>query len=101
MQSAEDLMSNGTNGLNGHAIHTDDEEEEGEGDFKTRMKRINSIGLMNSDDIARKHKQDEDVANYVSNQLQRMRTDEDWGMKGMHDEIEAQLDGTSSNGDPV
>jgi len=52
--------------------------------------RSNSIGALDDDGIKRKMEDDDHVANYVSNQLERLRTNG----TTVHDEFEAQLDGS-------
>lgn len=83
--------------LNGNGSH-DDAVADGEHDgleFKNRVKRINSIGYLDEESLQRQKEQNSEVAHYVSERLQRMRTDEDFGRRELRDEIEAHLDGSS------
>ncbi|KAF1989058.1 hypothetical protein K402DRAFT_327289 [Aulographum hederae CBS 113979] len=81
------------------AATEDDEDEDAvhegqDGDtFKSRVKRVNSIGYLNDEELAMKKETDQKVAHYVSDQLQRMKQNADLNTNGMQDEIEAQLDG--------
>jgi hypothetical protein len=69
---------------------TDDEEQ------PTPLARINSIGYLNQEDIERKSAIDQHVAHYVSDQLERLKTDEESAhVDG--GELEATLDGASDD----
>jgi len=59
-------------------------------DSTAPVTRSNSIGALDDDGIRRKMEDDDHVANYVSNQLERLRTNG----TTVHDEFEAQLDGS-------
>ncbi|KAJ9649384.1 hypothetical protein H2199_000159 [Coniosporium tulheliwenetii] len=76
-----------TNGdANGSAIEDEDAEPS-----KSKYKRTNSIGYLDADALKRKAEEDQQVAHYVSDQLERMKSN-DSAMSNM-DELEAQLDG--------
>ncbi|KAF2089915.1 glycoside hydrolase family 63 protein-like protein [Saccharata proteae CBS 121410] len=55
--------------------------------------RVNSVGYFDEEALERKRVQDEQVAHYVSDQLERMMSGESAG-KEVDDELEAQLDGS-------
>jgi hypothetical protein len=59
------------------------------------MRRVSSIGYLNDEEIAKKKEMDEHVANYVSDQLQRMRSNDSASAIDAEDEMAAQIDGTS------
>lgn len=65
------------------------DDDEGAMDFR----RINSVGVLDDEALKRKAEIDQHVANYVADQLQRMRTNDSASAHSMQDEIEAQLDG--------
>ena len=67
---------------------TNGEEAEPE---RASFNRTNSIGYLNADALRRKQEMDEHVANYVSDQLTRIKSGESDGVDG--DEFEASLDG--------
>lgn len=76
-----------TNGdANGSAI--EDEEVE---PSKLKYKRTNSIGYLDAEALKKKAEVDQQVAHYVSDQLERMKSN-DSALSNM-DELEAQLDG--------
>jgi len=64
----------------------DDEEENG---FSS-AKRINSVGYLDEEALKKKAEIDEKVAHYVSDQLERVRSQD--SASHMQDELEAQLD---------
>lgn len=72
---------------NGQAVE-DEEDDKPARPFK----RVNSVGYFDEEALEKKRQIDEQVANYVSHQLERMRSHESAG-EGMGDELEAQLDG--------
>lgn len=57
------------------------------------MRRVNSIGYLNEEEIAKKKEMDEHVASYVSDQLERLRSNESTSVA--EDEMSAQMDGTN------
>jgi len=67
-----------------------DEKDE---DFKQKVKRRNSIGYLSEEEVQKKREIDAKVASYVSDQLERMKSNDSISAGQMKDEIEAQLDG--------
>lgn len=59
------------------------------------MRRVNSIGYLNKEEIAKKKEMDEHVASYVSDQLQRLRSNDSTSAVDAEDEMAAQMDGTN------
>lgn len=55
------------------------------------LNRSNSIGYLNEEQLAEKQKADEQVAHYVTDQLERLNSHDSAEQFG--DELEAQLDG--------
>ncbi|KAF4535791.1 Glycoside hydrolase family 63 [Lasiodiplodia theobromae] len=72
---------------NGHAV----DDEESEQPVKP-FKRVNSVGYFDEEALEKKRQIDEQVAEYVSNKLSRMRSHDSAG-EGVGDELETQLDG--------
>lgn len=68
--------------------HSDGDEEAIHEDTAP-VSRSNSIGALDGDALRRRMEDDSHVANYVTNQLERLRTNG----STVHDEFEAQLDG--------
>lgn len=56
------------------------------------FKRVNSVGYFDEEALEKKRQIDEQVATYVSGQLEKMKSGESAG-DGVGDELEAQLDG--------
>jgi len=73
---------------NGEANGDEDDE-----DFKQKVKRRNSIGYLSEEELQKKKEIDAKVADYVSDQLERMKSNDSISAGQMKDEIEAQLDG--------
>lgn len=71
---------------NGQSANGDDDE-----DFDLR--RANSVGWLSEEDLKAKAETDDRVAHYVSNKLERIRTNDSANAEDMEDEIEAQYDG--------
>jgi hypothetical protein len=82
-------------GFGGASTHS--EYTNGDHDDKFDLRRINSVGYLTEDDIQKKAEVDTRVANYVSDQLQRMRTNDSAGADAMEDEIEASFDGANGH----
>jgi hypothetical protein len=76
------------------ADDTDDEDFDAD-EAALNMRRVSSIGYLNDEDIAKKKEMDEHVANYVSDQLQRIRSNDSASAVEAEDEMAAQIDGTS------
>jgi len=57
------------------------------------FRRVNSIGYPDEEALKIKEQLDQHVANYVADQLHRLRTNDSASANGMKDEIEAQIDG--------
>jgi hypothetical protein len=76
------------------ADDTDDEDFDAD-EAALNMRRVSSIGYLNEEDIAKKKEMDEHVANYVSDQLQRMRSNDSTSAVNAEDEMTAQMDGTN------
>ena len=70
---------------NGDHTHGDDE------DFDLR--RANSVGWLSEEDLKKKAEVDSRVASYVSDQLERMRSNDSANANAIEDEIETKFDG--------
>lgn len=71
-----------------------DEEDFDADEAALNMRRVNSIGYLNEEEIAKKREMDEHVASYVSDQLQRLKSN-DSASAVAEDEMSAQMDGTN------
>ncbi|QDS73997.1 hypothetical protein FKW77_008685 [Venturia effusa] len=72
-----------------------DEEDFDADEAALNMRRVNSIGYLNDDEIAKKKEMDEHVASYVSDQLQRLKSNDSASAVDAEDEMAAQMDGTN------
>jgi hypothetical protein len=62
----------------------------------TPLARVNSIGYLNQEDIRRKSEIDQHVAHYVSDQIQRLKTNQD-NSSVDEKELETSLDGAADD----
>jgi hypothetical protein len=81
--------SSTTRNIGNGQVNDDDEDE------SFAFRRKNSVGILSDDDLAKKREVDDRVAEYVTNRLQRMRTNDSVATDDVEDEIEAQADGGS------
>jgi len=69
----------------------------GEHDEEFDLRRANSVGWLSEEDLKKKAEVDSRVAHYVSDQLERMRSNDSANTTAIEDEIEAQLDGENGH----
>lgn len=82
----------GFGGASSNGDHTNSDHGE---DFDLR--RASSVGWLSEEDLRKKAEVDSRVANYVSDQLERMRSNDSANINAIEDEIEATLDGANGH----
>lgn len=70
-----------------------DDEEDNEEAVASPLKRVNSIGYLDADALKRKAEVDEQVAHYIADQLERVKTGR--SNSTYDDELETHLDGSN------
>lgn len=85
----------GNSGRTSTIVDDTDEEDFDADEAALDMRRVNSIGYLNEEEIAKKKEMDEHVANYVSDQLQLIRSNDSASATNVEDEVAAQMDGTN------
>ena len=83
------------NAVSSNGDHTNGDHDDDEDGSYYDIRRANSVGLLDEEAIKQKAEMDQHVANYVSDQLKRMRSNDSGSAYAIDDEIEAKYDGTS------